>query len=672
MILFFCFLFALLGLLSASVSYFFFLSLVPLLLYLLLYKKQKKDIILYLFFFLLFFFLILLYPKKENGTIDAYGIVVKSKENYFLLLTLKGKFYVSEKNNPYSLFSVLEVKGEAESLSFSHYESGFSFQNYLKSQGVFSQLKVKEITLSFSGIRNLNSIRKYLLSYADENSSPFIEAFLFQESLYSEKSLASLNGLGILNLFSLSGFHLSFVIHVLKKLLGKKREKIGDILETVLLFLFLFFSSFSYTMRRLLLLAILKLISDYGKRKIDYLSRVSITALILLFFEPYSFFSASFYYAFPLLFLFALFPMRKEKKSRNPFSFFFRMQSFYLPYHLFIDGYISPLSILFSFLLIPYSHLLFLLSLLLLIAPQTAYLINLFCRFIIRLADVVMNVNFLLVSGKVSVFFILIYYILYAIVEFLRFYHFKRYTRYIALVFSISVSFVFIPDFLKHNEVTFIDVDQGDATLVRKGRTNVLIDTGGKMNVDLAKECLIPYFHKRKISSLDAVIITHPDYDHNGALISLKNSFPVNAVYTRDDFLEAKDNTIDIKELTVKNYNFYSFPKTEDDNYFSGVYAFTVSDVSFLIMGDAPKIVEKKIIKDNPSLHADVIKVGHHGSNTSSDYSFLKSLSPSLAIISCGENNKYGHPHKETLSVLSALNIPYRRTDIEGSITLSF
>ena len=256
MILFFCFLFALLGLLSASVSYFFFLSLVPLLLYLLLYKKQKKDIILYLFFFLLFFFLILLYPKKENGAIDAYGIVVKSKENYFLLLTLKGKFYVSEKNNPYSLFSVLEVKGEAESLSFSHYESGFSFQNYLKSQGVFSQLKVKEITLSFSGIRNLNSIRKYLLSYADENSFPFIEAFLFQESLYSETSLASLNGLGILNLFSLSGFHLSFVIHVLKKLLGKKREKIGDILETVLLFLFLFFSFFSYTMRRFLLLAI--------------------------------------------------------------------------------------------------------------------------------------------------------------------------------------------------------------------------------------------------------------------------------------------------------------------------------------------------------------------------------------------------------------------------------
>ncbi len=667
--LFFSFLFILIGLLSGIYSLFCFLLVIPVLLYLVCYLKRKNEVFVYLILMVLFFLLAFLYPKSTEGTIDNYGVVIKSKENYYLILTIKGKFYVSEKNNSIPFLSILHVKGNLTSLSFSHYESGFSFQGYLNSQGVFSALNVKERKMVVSLFGKENPIKNYLLLYSDDISKPFIESFLFQESIYSEDSLSSLNGLGVLNLFSLSGFHLSFLFRVMEKTFGEKKKKLSLLIEIVILIFFCYLSSFSYTLRRLTMLAILKAVNEFKKKRLDYLSRVSLTAIIMLSLEPYSLTSPAFYYAFPLLISFALFPRKKDKKKINPFSFYFRIQFFYLPYSLIQDGYLSFSSIFLSLILVPYSHFLYLLSLLLFVVPQVSYLINPLCSFLVMLSEKIEGVDFYLVSGKISVFFFVFYYLFYIFIEILRGYHYVKQRKIVSLGLILLTSFHFVPDFTSHYEVTFIDVDQGDSTLIRNGRTNILIDTGGLKNVDLGKECLVPYFRKRKISSLDAVIITHSDYDHNGALEGLQKEFEVNQVYTRDDFLKT-DNTISIQGLVIQNYNIWDYSEKEDNNYQSGVYAFTIKKKTFLIMGDAPKEVERRIIKETPELKADVIKIGHHGSNTSSDFTFLQTLNPSLAIISCGEKNKYGHPHKETTITLDSLSIPYRRTDIEGSITL--
>lgn len=667
--LFFFFLFILIGLLSGIYSLFCFLLVIPILLYLVCYQKRKNEVFVYLILMVVFFLISFFYPKPTEGTVDNYGIVLKSKENYYLILTIKGKFYVSEKNNSIPFLSILHVKGNLSSLSFSHYESGFSFRDYLNSQGTFSMLNVKERKMVVSLFGKENPIKNYLLLYSDDISKPFIESFLFQESIYSEESLSSLNGIGVLNLFSLSGFHLSFLFRVMDKTFGEKKKKFSLLIEIVILIFFCYLSSFSYALRRLTILAILKVINEFTKKRLDYLSRVSLTAIIMLSFEPYSLTGPAFYYAFPLLFSFALFPRKKDKKKINPLSFYFRIQFFYLPYSLIQDGYLSFLSIFLSLILVPYSHFLFLLSLLLFVVPQVAYLINPLCSFLVLISQKIEGVDFYLVSGKILVFFFVFYYLLYIFIEILRGYHYVKQSKVVSLSLILLTSFHFVPDFTSHYKVTFIDVDQGDSTLIRNGRTNILIDTGGLKNVDLGKECLVPYFRKRKISSLDAVIITHSDYDHNGALEGLQKEFKVDQVYTRDDFLKT-DNTISIQGLVIQNYNIWDYSEKEDNNYQSGVYAFTIKKKTFLIMGDAPKEVERRIIKETPELKADVIKIGHHGSNTSSDFTFLQTLNPSLAIISCGEKNKYGHPHKETTITLDALSIPYRRTDLEGSITL--
>lgn len=207
----------------------------------------------------------------------------------------------------------------------------------------------------------------------------------------------------------------------------------------------------------------------------------------------------------------------------------------------------------------------------------------------------------------------------------------------------------------------FINVGQGDSTLIRYKNKNILIDTGGSNYSNLAEDCLIPFFNKLKINSIDLLLATHNDYDHIGAYEKLKDNFSVKEYYNNGDRKE-----FFISDLKISDLHKYKDPK-KDENYNSSIFQFKIKDTSFLIMGDAPIEVEKKLIIDYPNLKADVIKIGHHGSNTSSSYEFLKHVSPKKAVISCGYNNFYSHPHKEVISNLDKLNISYYRTDLEGS-----
>ena len=215
------------------------------------------------------------------------------------------------------------------------------------------------------------------------------------------------------------------------------------------------------------------------------------------------------------------------------------------------------------------------------------------------------------------------------------------------------------------NEVSFINVGQGDATYIRYNNKNYLIDTGGNVKDDLATNCLIPFLRKKKVYYLDAVFITHYDTDHYYALDSLRKNFIVKSVYDYNNFTQYNGNVI------VYNLN-SKFNEFVEENSRSLVYHFSISNFSFLIMGDATIEIEKNIINEFPNVKVDYLKVGHHGSNTSSSYEFLKSLSPKEAIISCGVNNIYHHPHEEVINNLNKLKIKIRRTDKEGTISYIF
>ena len=192
-----------------------------------------------------------------------------------------------------------------------------------------------------------------------------------------------------------------------------------------------------------------------------------------------------------------------------------------------------------------------------------------------------------------------------------------------------------------------------------------MIDTGGLQYKDLAKETLIPFLQKKRIYNIDLVIATHDDYDHSGALDSLKENFYVKNVVT-----EASNFPISINGINLMNYNLYT-QELYEENEKSLVVGFTLNHTSYLITGDATKGIENKIMKDNKSIPCDILKVGHHGSNTSTSDEWIKYLKPKEAVISVGKNNRYGHPHKEVINTLLKNHITIRRTDLEGTIIYS-
>ena len=158
------------------------------------------------------------------------------------------------------------------------------------------------------------------------------------------------------------------------------------------------------------------------------------------------------------------------------------------------------------------------------------------------------------------------------------------------------------------------------------------------------------------------VIITHYDYDHYGALDDLKKTYKVNQVY---DY--SSSFPVQLGDITFNNYNYYGQDR-EEENDKSLVIGFNTCNKDFLIMGDAPTYIEKQIMKNERSIPCDILRVGHHGSNTSTSEEWIKFTSPEVAVISVGKNNKFGHPNKEVINVLNKYKISIRRTDLEGTI----
>ena len=232
-------------------------------------------------------------------------------------------------------------------------------------------------------------------------------------------------------------------------------------------------------------------------------------------------------------------------------------------------------------------------------------------------------------------------------------------------------------------EILFLDVSQGDSILLHypHNKYNILIDTGGNYNYEISKNIIIPYLKSKGINKIDYLILTHGDYDHMGESINLIENFKVEKViFNCGEFNDLEKELI--KVLEKKKIKYYSCIKelyidknklqflntkeydNENDN--SSVIYFNYYNYKFLFMGDASTEREKDILEKYNLKDVDFLKVGHHGSNTSSSEEFINSINPKYSLISVGKNNRYGHPNKEVLDTLNDSKI--YRTDQDGSI----
>lgn len=236
-------------------------------------------------------------------------------------------------------------------------------------------------------------------------------------------------------------------------------------------------------------------------------------------------------------------------------------------------------------------------------------------------------------------------------------------------------------------QVHFIDVGQGDSILIQVNNKNLLIDSGPNKSEDKLKK----YLKKLNISKFDYIIATHPHEDHIGNMSYISNNFDVLNFYapkvenstkafeTMVESLIRKDLKIKVLKANIKSIDlgknivvdvFSPFSNSyEDLNNYSPIVKISYGNTSFLFTGDAEELSENEVLNAGFDLKCDVLKIGHHGSSSSTSEKFLKASNPSIAVISVGEDNTYGHPTDTVLSRLKETKI--YRTDINGNIVIT-
>ena len=238
-------------------------------------------------------------------------------------------------------------------------------------------------------------------------------------------------------------------------------------------------------------------------------------------------------------------------------------------------------------------------------------------------------------------------------------------------------------------EISYLDVGQGDAAYIKVNDKDILIDAGPRSDVDK----LLKQLKEKNIDDFEIVIATHPHEDHIGGMAKIFENYKVESFYmpkatnntkTFENMVNAVKNE-GIKSQIIKEGSYFDLgngakievysPVSEsydDFNNYSPIMKLTYENNSFLFTGDAEVIEEKEVLKKySKELDSDVIKFGHHGSSTSSSDTFIKAVSPTYGIISCGVDNSYGHPHKETLNTIEKYNIKAYRTDKNGQVIIT-
>ncbi len=633
-------------------------------------RLNKREIIIILCFDLSLILLFLI-KKYLFNSINIF-IVLERKENYAILFNGFNRYYLNIKylNLEIDEFDIIQINDlNLSNYDFITLESGFNFNNYLLSKGVIKEVS-GNIQIIFNFPFNFYSLRNNILSnISDNNVKLFLETLLFNKSIYDSDELNNIKSLNIINLFSLSGIYISFAFNLVYNFISyafsEKRSKI----LTFILFLPYFLIILSkFAIKKFILLFLINFYNEYYiNKKYSYIEKLSIIGIFILMINNYLVLSDSFILSFSISFL--IYFINNIIKFKNKFlkkiTFNFFLMIFILPYSLKFNYSLNVLSFLLSFIFIPINKIFYLLGLYLVIFRHNS-LFELIIKWYVDFLNLLPS-NFLIINiPEFKEIYIIIYYSLFLMFIYFKEVNIKEIYQKIVIFKTIFLIIYSLPikNYL-YLKVSFINIGQGDSTLITFKNKNYLIDTGGLLYTDIAKNNLIPYFKRNRIYKIDEVFITHYDFDHYGSLESLKANFNVEKVYDYNNF-ENKEYPFILKDLNIYRNDF------EDENDKSLVLYFSFKDINFLFMGDASSSIESLIIKNNPDLTSTYLKVGHHGSKTASSLEFINQINPKEAITSCGKNNKFKHPHEETLTNLSKCNVTVRRTDLEGTINYYF
>ena len=659
--------------------YFFFIFL---LIYLIYLFKKTKLIFPVILSVLLFTFIISL--KNTFKYINQYktsfkGIITDVvNDNTFDMYSNGIYIRCYLKGNTYEIGDIVDISG-TNIENTKAYEEDFSYNEYLESKGIskyFSVTKIDKINHIFL----LNSLKYsylgYLKSKLSSESYSYTSTMVFQSNELDSNIKDSYSILGISHILAISGLHIIFLYSIISFILLKLFKYYKKTIPLIILGIYVLFIGMpSSALRSYLFL----LIASINKGKIKYtrLDILSISAIISLLFNPYRLFDVGFIlsYLVSFIIIFSNEFINRSDSLIKKYLLYIIIFLTTIPYTVSISNHISLLGLLLSPILsIIIGYIILPISYILSLIPSLDYLLKYIFIFINLYITNLSSYSLLIPVISFNIWMKLIYYVV------LIFLYYSILTK-TNLIISFLYFSIYLISILSINyinplyQITYLSVGQGDSILVRcpNNKGNMLIDCYNSYD----------YLKNRGINRIDYLVITHSDSDHLGDYLKIIDNINViNILYPKYDS-KAYEIFKDYSNSIMVDYNnsFYlsniyvdilgPINEYSEANSVSIVLRFEIEGHKFLFTGDCTKEEELDLIdKYNNYLDIDVLKVGHHGSITSSSIEFLNVVTPRISIVSVGINNRYGLPDIEVINRLNKISEVYE-TRYCGNINIS-
>ena len=620
-----------------------------------------------------------------QGTITS--ITISNEKVTFILKSsekVRCTYYINKDDNTnyYEYLGYLvEVNGSSKDINNNTIPNTFNYKKYLYNNKIYNNYVIDNIEL-VKKPNILYKIKSSIYNRANtynDNIKPYLNLFILgDKSLLSDDNLSNFQSNGIYHLFAVSGMHISLIILVLSFLL--KKFKYNKIVISIVLLYFMFLTNFTPSVERVVLFYYLKNIFEYLEMHLDNKKILLLTCYIVIIINPFIIYNTGFLYSF-IITLSIMLETKLIKGNYIVKIFKISLISFIvsLPITINMNYEINLLSILLNLFYVPFiSLIVFPLTILTFIfrclSPVLSIIIS-----ILEISNNFFNsIKLSIIIPKMSYILIILYYLVLIII------YKKQNNKYLILSFIIIIINILIPKLDSSYYIYFLDVGQGDSAILISPYKNdvTMIDTGGIVNSSFhVSNNTITFLKSLGISKINNLITSHGDYDHMGEAINLVNNFKVEKVIFNcgnyNDLEKELIKVLDkkkikyyscIKELNINKNKLYFLQTKEYDNENdnSNVIYTELNGYKFMFMGDASITTEKEIIKKYNLPNIDILKVGHHGSKTSSSKKFINDINPKYSIISVGKNNRYGHPNKEVLENLK--NSKIYRTDEDESI----
>lgn len=681
------------------------------------------------------------YKKYDNKNISIEGTIISDIEekeyNYtFTIRTKDDYFLVNLKKNKEEISleygDKLQISGEYQEPNKARNYKGFDYKNYLKINKIYGIIRVDLYTnIIIKHQKNLSNF-KLLIHKIREKLKQNIQELLTKEtyalgigiligdnSRINEKIVEDFKNSNLSHMLAVSGAHINYVVLTVSILFTKKRAgiKAQRVVTIMMMLFFMELTQMTSSVVRAGISCIIYMLASLLYRKADVINAMAISTLLILLNNPFKLFDIGFQLSYAGTLGIILFckliniPIKNKllKYLKDSIIISISANIFIIPIMMYQFNTISLTFILSNLLAGPLLGISIILEIIVLlisfmsinIAAIPAKVLNILLILIINIANWFSNIEiskiYVITPQIIS---IVAYYLICAAIIL------KQKNRKIIVIIMLTVLIINLFPTPKKLRINFIDVGQGDSTLIRTETNKViLIDSGGSTassSFDVGNKVLLPYLLDRRIKKIDFIIVSHFDADHCQAFGTVIDNINVRKVVVCKQLMITQEylNIINkckkknIKIIVVERGDKLKIDKRTEfeilhpgerflDDGKGGLNANAIvckmnyklnngKIFSILFTGDIEVEAEKELEQVyGKKLKADILKIAHHGSKTSSREEFIKLVSPKIALIGVGENNKFGHPADITLERLEKENVKVYRTDQMGEISIT-